>query len=223
MSVLDTVGNNFRFHDKFLRAFGYFLKSISYTEALHGRRLGSNLSNMGSKISWVRNTLRIGSELSIIKTFIGIIKGRKDLDSKLFVSEVIESCAGLYFYVLDHWEWAATVGILNLSKEMYDKLDTATIYSWLYSTLASTAVRLISLYLNWKASKDPKKCSKEEKQKLYGEKKTLLFNLLKGFIDMGLILYYIKPHYAFKSTISYMLGVIVAIMDMYLIIKGGHL
>mmetsp|Transcript_24164 Transcript_24164/g.27873 ORF Transcript_24164/g.27873 Transcript_24164/m.27873 type:complete len:107 (-) Transcript_24164:33-353(-) len=106
---------------------------------------------------------------------------------------------------------------------MYDWLDLETNYAWLYSTISQTIVRLVNLYINHQASKDWDKLTSEDKTKLQREKKTIFLMLFKGLIDFGMILYYIKPKYSCRASISYGFGVVSSLIDILLILKGGSL
>ena len=225
MSTLDTIANNFRFHDKALRAVGYTLKSVSYGEKMKGTPAADKMSKIGSKISWVRQTLRVGSELSILKNLLGLIKEGKSMNPLEWYTEVAESIVGLYFYVVDHWEWATTVGLIKISKSTAAWLDMETNWAWFYSTVMQTIHRLVGLYLNWKALKtaEKKNLSEEDKVKLYKARRTLLFMLFKGFVDFAQIAYYLKLKIAAGPIPSYLFGVLASCMDIFLMLMGGSL
>lgn len=225
MSILDVASDNFRFHDKTMRAIGYFLKSLSYKSNIKGTSAGTKMNKIGSKISWVRQSLRVGSDIAIYKKLIELFNRKKNasIDKHLWYTTVIENLVGVYFYIIDHWEWATTVGLLKVSKSTAEWIDTAGTKAWLFTTTAQTVHRFVEIYKVWKklSKSNNENLGKEEKQELYSKLKTTIFMLFKGFVDYAMIAYYLKPEIAAGPILSYLFGVIASSMDIILMLKGG--
>ena len=148
--MTDTITNNFGFHDKIIRAIAYGMKSFSYKEGFHGSALAEKLSKTGSLISFVRQTFRVGGELSVFKAIIDTISKRKSMPSWTYYAGLLECLTGVYFYIFDHIEWMNLVHIIHLTKEKAQWVSDENINGWLYSVIAATINRVAKLYLNFK-------------------------------------------------------------------------
>ena len=222
-SSFDLVSNNFRFHDKIMRACGYFMKSASYKEGFKGSELASKMNSAGSRISEIRETLRLGYEFSSIKGLIETILKRDKMVPLLFKTGLLESIIGMYFFIWDHLNWAKRVSLTNFSKETNEFIENESTNSWLYSTLMMLINRFTKLYVNLKQSKKWKNLSKEEKLKLTKERRTVIFMIIKALVDLFQISYYKNYSFAMRPIFSYFLGVIASFMDLTMILKGGSL
>lgn len=217
MSTLDRISNNFKFHDRTMRAIGYFLKAVSYTKTLNHTRIGAKLSQTGSKISWVRQTLRIGGELAVIQTLCNTIKNRSKLTNHGYYGGLLECIMGFYFYIWDHLEWAESVQLWEFSEETREFIAAENINSWMYSTVIGIINKIIQLYFSWKTQK--KGASEEDQQKAVSERKNLIYEITKSFADLGMIIFYKQYSFAFKPTLSYLFGVTSSWMDLFMILK----
>ncbi|CAI2379867.1 unnamed protein product [Moneuplotes crassus] len=225
MNILDKIANNFRFHDKAMRATGYSMKALANTEKMKGSEIASIMNKFGSKVSWVRQTLRVGSEFGIYKGLLQIFKKKATTNQLEWWTQLIEYIVGVYFYVIDHLEWLTTNRIVVLSKVWNDWVGLESTRAWFYSTIAQTLHRLGGIYNAWKALKqaDKMKMSKQDKEKILKTKRTLIYMLIKGFVDFAHIAHYLAPEIAARDSISYLFGVISSFMDIFLIFKGGSL
>ena len=130
MSYLDIVADNFKFHDKSMRAVGYSLKSISYSAKYKGTDAAKKMNNIGSQISWLRQTLRVGSELAVVKNLLTLIRDRNKMETAEWITEMGEVIAGVYFYTVDHLEWMIKNKIVNFSKPWVDWICNESTMAW---------------------------------------------------------------------------------------------
>ncbi|CAI2380038.1 unnamed protein product [Moneuplotes crassus] len=219
------MANNFRFHDKSLRAAGHGMKAISCTKRMKGSEIATIMNKVGSKVSWIRQTLRIGSEFAIYKGLFQMFKKKATTNPLEWWSQLLEYFIGVYFYIIDHIDWASTNHLLKISKAWKSWITLESTRAWLYSTIAITIHRLAGIYNACKTLKQADKLnlSDQQKQKIRKTRKTLIFMFIKGLVDFGHITYYLKPEIAARDSISYFLGVVSSFMDIFMILNKGSL
>ena len=141
----------FKGQDNVFRMIQYFALSIS---ELADKDKAVHYSLMSRNVSVVRSTFRLGSELSVLKSFVNTLKQGFDNWKNFKIVSAIELGAVLVFFGLDHTYLATKMNIFKWQPEKVAKVTSGISKVWLFMIFLSTYRMLKEIYKAFRGYKE---------------------------------------------------------------------